>query len=151
MAVVVFGVGGRAGAQGPPISSEIRIDGFRSAASAIELGASVTVPGGNYARTAFTAATGVVFRDGVSASASRVELISRFLLDPFRESPYGLSVGGGAGITNANAGASWRPYLAAVIDLEFARRGPLTPALQLGLGGGARLGLILRTGNDRWR
>ena len=138
-------------AQGPPPTHELRVDAMASRHTAVEVGASVIVPGGVYARTAFTAATGVAWRDGTTASATRVEVVSRFLLDPFRESPYGLSVGGGLGATNAAGGPHWRPYLAFLFDLELTRVGGTTPAIQLGLGGGARLGVVLRSGVDRWR
>jgi hypothetical protein len=139
------------GAQGPPITKELRIDALVANHAAVEVGASVSVPGGVYARTAITAATGVAWRDGATMSATRVEMVSRFLLDPFRESPYGLSIGGGLGVTNAAGGPHWRPYLTSIIDLELARTGGVTPAIQLGLGGGARLGVVLRSGVDRWR
>jgi hypothetical protein len=138
-------------AQEPPISKEVRLDGLVARHAALEVGASVIVPGGVYVRTALTAATGLAWRDGTTASATRVEVISRFLLDPFRESPYGLSVGGGLGATNAAGGPHWRPYLAFLFDLELMRMGGTTPAIQLGLGGGARLGVVLRSGVDRWR
>jgi hypothetical protein len=126
------------------------VDALASRHTAVEVGASVIVPGGVYARTALTGATGVAWRDGTAASATRVEVVSRFLLDPFRESPYGLSVGGGVGATNA-ADGRWRAYLAFLFDLELTRVGKTTPAIQLGLGGGARLGVVLRSGVDRWR
>jgi len=37
-----------------------------------------------------------------------------------------------------------RPLLTAVIDLEGKRHGAYTPALQVGLGGGVRVGVALR-------
>lgn len=144
-------VAGRLAAQGPPITRELRVDGLMSAHAAIEVGASAIIPAGIYSRTSVTAATGVVRRNATDARVARFEMVSRFLLDPYRESPYGLSVGGGLGMTNSAGGPQWRPYLALVLDLELERAHGLTPALQLGLGGGARLGVALRSGNDRWR
>ena len=138
-------------AQNPPVAKEIRVDALVASHAAVEVGGSLVVPQGVYARTALTAATGVVWRAGATESATRLEVTSRFLLDPFRESPYGLSIGGGLGVTNASAGSRWRPYLAFLFDLELPRTGQVTPALQLGLGGGARLGVVFRTGVDRWR
>jgi hypothetical protein len=141
----------RLGAQGPPVAKELRVDALVSDHAAVEVGASVIVPSGVYARTAITVATGLAWRDGATASATRVEVVSRFLLDPFRDSPYGLSLGGGLGATNAAGGPHWRPYLAFLLDLELARAGGVTPGIQLGLGGGARLGVVLRSGVERWR
>ena len=79
------------------------------------------------------------------AASGRVDAIARFLLDPFREMPLGLSLGGGVSVPYASGDTATRPYLTAVVDIEGRRRGGLTPALQLGLGGGARVGLVLRT------
>lgn len=138
-------------AQGPPVMKEFRLDALIANRPAAEVGAGLVLPGGVYSRTALTAATGVVWRAGASTSATRVEVVSRFLLDPFRDSPYGLSIGGGLGVTNAAVPSRWRPYLALVVDLEGTRSGGVTPALQLGLGGGARLGVVLRSGVGRWR
>jgi hypothetical protein len=44
-----------------------------------------------------------------------------------------------------------RPYLTVVIDVEGRMRGPVTPALQVGLGGGTRVGVVLRASKARWR
>lgn len=138
-------------AQGPSIARELRIDAIAARHTALEAGASVILPGGVYARTSVTAAAGLANRNPTSAPVGRVEVVSRFLLDPLRESRYGLSVGGGLGVTNLVSGPRWQPYLACVFDLELKRRGSMTPAIQLGLGGGARLGVALRSGSERWR
>jgi len=139
------------GAQGPSTTHEFRIDALASRQTAIELGASVIVPSGVYARTAFTAASGITRHGSATSLAMRAEVISRFLLDPFRASPIGLSIGGGIGISNVAGGPGWRPYMAFVADLELKRAGALTPAIQLGLGGGVRAAVVLRSGTDRWR
>jgi hypothetical protein len=82
---------------------------------------------------------------------SRADFISRFSLDPFRQSrwaPYG-----GAGLSGrfrSTADGGSKAYLLVFLGLE----GPLpygqvsgwVPAVELGLGGGARIGLILRRG-----
>jgi hypothetical protein len=140
-----------AGAQGPKVTHELRVDAIVARRSAIEGGGSLIVPAGLYARTALTAAAGVAASDSGSAAVGRVELLSRFLLDPYREWPYGLSLGGGVGVTNLADTRRWRPYLACALDLELRRIGQLTPAIQIGLGGGARLGMSLRSGASRWR
>jgi hypothetical protein len=138
-------------AQVPRTTHELRVDAIVARESAVEGGASLIIPAGIYARNTLTAAGGIVSRDSGSAAVGRFEVISRFLLDPFRESPYGLSIGGGIGVTNLAGGPRWRPYLACLLDLELKRVGKTTPAIQLGLGGGARLGISLRSGVDRWR
>jgi hypothetical protein len=147
---LVFAGAARAGAQAPTTAHEARIDAVVARRTAVEGGASLIVPMGFYSRTSFTAAAGVVSRDSGLAAVGRLEVVSRFLLDPFREWPYGLSVGAGLGVTNLAAASTWRPYLACVLDLELSNDRGVIPAIQVGLGGGARLGISLRSAG-RWR
>jgi hypothetical protein len=139
------------GAQAPTRQVEARLDGIVARRPALEAGGSLILPSGVYARTSLTLAAGVASRDSGNAFVGRAELVSRFLLDPFRESPYGLSIGGGIGLTDVVQAARWRPYLAFVLDLETKRSGGWTPVVQVGLGDGLRLGLVLRTATERWR
>ena len=127
--------------------SEAQVDGIFARSSAVEAGYGVSIPAGIYVRTGLVAGAGV----GWHGIESRADLISRFSLDPFRQSrwaPYG-----GAGLSGrfrslADGGA--KAYLLVFLGLE----GPLpngqisgwVPAVELGLGGGARVGLILRRG-----
>ena len=151
-AIIGLAVVARVGcAQSPPVRAQISIDALAATHLSLEGGVGVIVPAGVYMRTSVTGASGCTWSNGTTKSASRVEVVSRFLLDPFREAPFGLSLGGGLGITNASTGSGWRPYLALVTDLELSRAGGWTPAIQAGLGGGARLGLVVRSATDRWR
>jgi hypothetical protein len=138
-------------AQAPPMSAEFSLTTLSASHAALEGGAAVVIPSGIYARTSVTAASGLTWNNGTTASASRFEAMSRFLLDPFREAQYGLSLGGGLGVTNTSGGTRWRPYLAFVMDLELQQAGGWTPAIQAGLGAGARLAVVLRSGSGRWR
>jgi hypothetical protein len=140
-----------AAAQRIPISHELRVDGIAARRSAVEAGGSIIVPFGVYARTGFTAAGGLADRDSGSKAVGRVEILSRFLLDPFRESPYGLSIGAGVGATNLTAASRWTPYLVAAVDLELSQVSGWIPAVQVGLGNGTRLGISLRSASGRWR
>jgi hypothetical protein len=99
-------------------------------------------------RAAFTAVGGVV-GPGDWVGESRYEATARFLLDPFREARYGLSFGAGVGVTDWDG--RWRPYLAVLSDLELRRRPGWTPAVQVGLGSGWRVGLALRKSRGTWR
>jgi hypothetical protein len=138
-------------AQSPPVRAQVGIEALEATHMALEGEMGIIVPAGIYVRTSLIGASGTTWSNGTTRSVSRVELVSRFLLDPFREAPFGLSLGGGIGITNASGGSRWRPYLALVTDLELSRAGGWTPAIQTGLGGGVRLGLVLRSASDRWR
>jgi hypothetical protein len=65
-----------------------------------------------------------------------------------------LSAGGGLSVRYdqlASERGRWRPLLALVVDLEGPRIGSVAPAIQLGLGGGARLGVILRGADPQRR
>jgi hypothetical protein len=68
---------------------------------------------------------------------------------PFRETPIGLSLGGGVSVPYVRGDTHLRPYLATVIDIEGHMRGRVTPAVQIGLGGGTRVGFVLRTSPSR--
>jgi hypothetical protein len=136
------------------VMPEVRADGLFGHHSAAQLGAGVQIPFGYYVRVGVDAAAGA--RLGESSGAlsrvdGRLDLLTRFLLDPFRQSPYGLSLGGGIGL-RAEPGDHVRPVLLAALDLEGRRwASGWAPALQVGLGGGARVGLVLRRGAARAR
>jgi hypothetical protein len=148
---VLIASSARLAAQRPPVEREVRVDAIVARRAAVEAGGSLITAQGIYARTSLTAAGGVADRVTGASPVGRAEITSRFLLDPFREWPYGLSVGAGVGVTNLQTQTVWRPYLIALVDLELGEASGWTPAIQLGLGGGARLGISLRSGSGRWR
>jgi hypothetical protein len=78
--------------------------------------------------------------DGASG---RVDLFARFHFDPFRERKWG-PYGGGGISARFDEGRKWRPYLLAFVGLDGPASGGVAPAVELGLGGGARIGVILR-------
>jgi hypothetical protein len=165
LAALVFLASAAGGQSGPPLPrlmNEGRVDARWSRHNAVELGWSLIVPTGVYVRTALTAAGGYVWRDQRWMRESRYEATGRFLLDPFRQSRYGLSIGGGAGLTNSDGlfgdpnsigvrQQRWRPYLATFLDLELRKSAGLTPALQVGFGSGFRAGVVVRSATNRWR
>ncbi len=131
--------------------AEYRADAIISRGSAAQLGAGVVVPLGLYVRLDVDAAAGATWRYGETFGSGRVDAIARFLLDPFRESSLGFSFGGGASVPMGSAEPSQPPYLTAVVDIEWSRRSGTTPALQVGLGGGTRIGVVLRRSPLQWR
>ncbi|HVX40714.1 MAG TPA: hypothetical protein VHB25_14185 [Gemmatimonadaceae bacterium] len=153
---VALGAPSASAQQGPPVPgvySEYRADAIVGRHPAGELGAGVVLPVGIYVRTGFDAAAGAVWENGAPRAAARTDAIARFLLDPFREVPIGISVGGGLSLAYVD-GDRVRPYVVAVVDIEGERhRGMagITPALELGLGGGARIGVVLRRSPIRYR
>lgn len=133
------------------VRGEVRVDAIAErSTTAVQGGAGVQLPAGYYARV------GVVAALGTDASASkgaarhldgRVDVVGRFLLDPFRQSRWGLSVGAGVSV-RSEYGKPLRPLLLTVADLEGPRSaGGVSPAFQVGLGGGVRVGMALRWGD----
>lgn len=123
---------------------EVRIDALSGSPEAFHAGAGVQVPAGNYVRLGVIAAGGAArSRDDRTLASARGDLMMRFLLDPFREMRFGLSAGAGVSVRYDDR-EGWRPFLALVLDLEGPGGRGFTPAAQLGLGGGVRVGLALR-------
>jgi hypothetical protein len=152
LAFLVCAAGASAGAQllSPPHYMEYRADVIAARTTAVEAGLGLVVPFGTYVRLGVDGAAGASWHAGAAHAAGRVDAVGRFLLDPFREVPLGLSLGAGLSVPYLE-GDRVRPYATAVVDLEGRPRGAFTPAVQIGLGGGARLGVALRTQAPRWR
>jgi len=127
----------------PPPYAEYRVDAIAGRGTTVQGGVGYTVPMGIYVRVAAIAAAGPQWRDGETLLAGRTDLLARFVLDPFRQTPIALSLGGGVSVPYQQHTVT-RPFLTAVVDVEGRRRGRVTPALQVGLGGGARVGVVLR-------
>ena len=131
------------------VQPELRIDAIRASNSTLlEGGGGIEIPAGYYARVGVIGALGTPVTSGGRSVAGRVDVIARFLFDPFRERSWGLSAGAGISLRAAN-GDRVRPYLATVLDVEGKRSaGGISPALQVGLGGGVRVGAVLRWGRS---
>jgi hypothetical protein len=132
---------------------EVRVDYLGRNPDAVHAGVGLNVPVGTYVRVELVGAGGPSWDDGLSAAGARADVITRFSFDPFRERRWGLSVGGGISVRYEELSPSddrWRALIAIVLDLEGPIKGAVTPAVQVGLGGGARVGLVLRWA-DRFR
>jgi hypothetical protein len=130
-----------------PVQVEGRVDAIVARTTGVEAGLGLSVPSGIYMRTGLVAGIGAG-RHGVEG---RTDVVSRFSLDPFRQSqwaPYG-----GAGVSGryrSKLDGGTHAYLMIFLGVE----GPLArgatsgvvPAFELGLGGGARFAVILRRG-----
>jgi hypothetical protein len=130
-----------------PVQVEGRIDAIVARTTGVEAGLGLSVPSGIYMRTGIVAGIGAG-RHGVEG---RTDLISRFSLDPFRQSrwaPYG-----GAGVSGryrSKLDGGSRAYLMILLGVEgplpLGAMNGIVPAFEVGLGGGARFGVILRQG-----
>ena len=143
---------------------EVRLDATFGRNGAAELGAGVQFPAGVYSRVGVIAAAGYLrpfrtdsyyaandYPTGRDRFTGRLDVLARFLLDPYRQSALGLSAG--AGLTlRAIPDDRVRPRLLVAIDVEGRRRANgLVPALQIGLGDGLRVSGVLRRGSLRAR
>lgn len=126
---------------------EVRVDAIISRSTTVlQLGGGVQIPAGYYARVGVIGALGAPISSGGGGVGGRLDVIGRFLFDPFREHAWGISAGAGISIRAAQHDRL-RPYLATVLDLEGRRSGGgMSPAIQIGLGGGVRVGAALRWG-----
>ena len=127
-----------------------RVDALASRAPSLQGGVGGNIPAGLYVRLEATVAGGVAVRNGSTRAAARADAVARFVLDPLRESPRGLYGIGGLSLMY-DGFERWRPRLVAGIGLEGKERGGRALALELALGGGARLGLVVRRARQRGR
>jgi hypothetical protein len=128
-----------------PLQSELRIDGLFARSSAVEAGYGVSIPAGIYVRNGLVGALGA----GRHGLEGRTDFVTRFSFDPFRESrwaPYG--GGGVSGRYRPAADGGSRAYLLIFLGIEgqlpTGHAAGWVPAFEVGLGGGARVGFILR-------
>jgi hypothetical protein len=130
------------------LQSEFRLDAIFARSSAVEAAYGFTVPAGIYVRTGLVAGIGA----GRHGLEGRSDLIARFSFDPFRQSrwaPYA-----GAGLSGRYRseldGGSKKAYLLVFLGVEgplpLGERTGWVPAVEVGLGGGTRVGVILRRG-----
>ncbi|HEX9083172.1 MAG TPA: hypothetical protein VF836_00425 [Gemmatimonadaceae bacterium] len=144
---LVVSAAARSQAPQQPVQIEGRIDAIVARTAGVEAGLGVSVPSGIYVRSGLVAGIGAG-RHGIEG---RTDLITRFSLDPFRQSrwaPYG-----GAGVSGryrSKLDGGSRAYLLVVLGVEgplpFGRTSGIEPAFEAGLGGGARFAVILRRG-----
>jgi hypothetical protein len=128
------------------IQTEIRADAFFSRTTGVEAALGITVPAGIYVRTGLVAGVG----GGPHGVEGRTDLVARFSMDPFRQSRWAPYAGAGLSgrYLTQEAGGS-RAYLLVFLGIEGPLRaraaGGWVPALEVGLGGGTRVGIGMRT------
>jgi len=129
---------------------EARADAILGSPSALQLGGGVNFPVDPYVRFGATIAGGTAREDGRNGTSIRADLTARYLLDPYAETRWGLY--GGAGLSARwERDARWRPYLLLVGGVEGPPHGSWRTAFEVGIGGGARVGIVLRRARQNWR
>ena len=138
-----------AGAQLPQqkFQSEIRLDAIFARSGGVEAAYGFTVPAGIYVRSGVVAGIGA----GLHGAEGRSDLVSRFSFDPFRQSRWAPYAGAGlSGRYRSQLDGGSRAYILIFLGVEgplpLGERAGWVPALEVGLGGGTRVGLILRRG-----
>jgi hypothetical protein len=143
-----------AGAQGPlrgatrpsaRVAPAVRADVFAGSATAAHGAVGVAASLGAYLRLDAYVGAGPERADGDVRATAHGEVVARFVLDPFRRSGRGVYAGGGLAWWSRDP----RAALGAVVGVEGRARGGWAPAVELGLGRGARLGVALRRGRGR--
>lgn len=146
-ALVLLAAASPARAQQPrtPVVPELRLDVIGGRPTSVQGALGVEIPAGSYVRIGLLAGAGpTIERDATTRAAGRADVLARFLIDPFRQSPWGFSAGAGVSL-RADPGERVRPRVLVALDLEGRRsRGGVSPAVQIGLGGGVRGGVGLR-------
>jgi hypothetical protein len=136
MLLVLTALASRLDAQA--LQPEVRLDVVGPAPVSLEPGVGVNGRLGHYVRSGFAIgydARGVSHRAG---ERWRFDLTARVILDPFREQRVGFSFGGGVSHRGSTT------YLAALFDLEGPETLGIVPAVQVGVSGGVRGGIVLR-------
>jgi hypothetical protein len=124
------------------VHPELRTDVIVGAATATEVAAGVAFPAAGYLRLGGDVGIGTVTGDGRSVRlASRIDALGRFQLDP-GNTRWGPDLMGGASY-QADADRRGALYLLAGIGVHAPARGGIVPAIEVGLGGGVRVGLVL--------
>jgi hypothetical protein len=125
---------------------EVRVDAVGASPATVQGALGVEIPAGWYVRVGVIAGAGGSVEEGERVATGRLDILARFLLDPFRQSRWGFSAGGGVSLL-AREGEQVRPQLLVALDLEgpLSRSG-VSPSIQVGLGGGVRAGIGLRWG-----
>jgi hypothetical protein len=135
---------------GPPSATalpqwEWRIDATAASASAVHSGVGLNVRNGWYLRSGVAFSVGAVEgADGAWRGSHRLDLTARFLLDPFAERRRGVYAGGGVTV-RSDAGRDAAARLLVVFGVEGNPERRRLRSIELGLGGGVRLGVVLRT------
>lgn len=118
---------------------EGRIDAFTNGPAAIHAGSGFTVPAGTYVRAGLAGGVGA----SENGASGRVDAFARFHLDPFREhrwAPYG-----GGGLTaRLDPERKTRMYILLIAGIDGPAAHGVAASVEGGLGGGGRIGLVIR-------
>ena len=126
----------------------LRLDMLGGNPTALQAGAALDLPFSNYF------SIGAALGAGISSTgfSGRADAYGKFSLDPYHQSEWEPYVGGGATVRDDGGGPGTRTYLLGFIGANGPSTGSIAPGVELGFGGGVRLGVTLRfTGSPKPR
>ncbi|GAC1684138.1 MAG: hypothetical protein NVS9B3_02200 [Gemmatimonadaceae bacterium] len=128
----------------------LRVDAIAARSASALGGLGVTVPiDANVRLDLYGSGGGARSVDGWRGVAGG-SAVARFVLDPTRQARRGAYVGAGVSARGDELGAR-RGYLVVLVGLEGAQVGRVLPSLELGLGGGVNVGVVLRAARPGYR
>jgi hypothetical protein len=119
---------------------QARVDLIAGSVTALQAGLGVVTPLDNYFAIGGTVAAGIS-RTGFSG---RGDLYGRFSLDPYHTYYWEPYLGGGVTVRADAGGPGTRTYLLGLVGLDGPSAGGIAPGVEIGIGGGVRLGVTLR-------
>ena len=129
----------------PRVQPELRADFINARARAAHIGLGFSVPVSTYVRVGMVGAGGPAWSDSTTAFSGRVDGLARFVVDPLRESRWAPYASGGLGVLY-DEDDRWRAVLVGALGVEGPAMGRVVPAVEVGFGGGARVGVSIRRG-----
>jgi hypothetical protein len=139
----------RAAAQAttPSVAPEIRTDAIVARSTAFQLAAGAAIATGDYLWVGADLGVGVVTGRPLEPSAS-LDVTGRLHLDSDGDTQWAPYLVGGMTF-RADRGARGALYLLIALGVHAPARAGIVPALEVGLGGGVRAGIVLRRATGR--
>jgi hypothetical protein len=137
-------------ARAPTLRFTARVDAFMARSEALHAGLGIATDLGSYVRLDAALAGGAAQVERTTVASGRAEVVARFLLDPFRQSRWGFYGGGGL-IARYDDGPGATGYLTLLVGAELPGTGRTLKAVEVGVGGGTRIGLVIRRGRPNRR
>jgi hypothetical protein len=134
----------------PPVQFEARVDALGGPPAGAQAGIGANVAIGYYIRLGVDASAGASSRGSAAVASGRVDVVSRYLLDPFHEFRWGPYAGGGFSAKWDRFGER-RGFVLLVVGVEGPVHAGWRTAVEAGLGGGARLGVVFRRARSNGR
>ena len=118
----------------------LRLDVLGGNPTALQAGAGIAFPFSNYFSVGATVGAGI----SSTGFSGRGDAYGQFSLDPYHQYEWEPYVGGGVTVRGDGGGPGTRTYLLGFIGANGPSTGSIAPGVELGFGGGVRLGVTMR-------